>query len=154
MSPKVHLQYHAIRVYNLQSFLTSLQISYLYTILTWNTKIPPKFYIWLWVVGTNAIYRLCITELYTWNLYILINQCCTKLKKKNLKTNVYLEAFSLAGVAEWIECQTVNQRVKVWFPVRAHAWVAAQAPSRGCSRSNHTLLFLFLPPFLSLKINK
>ena len=36
----------------------------------------------------------------------------------------------------------------LWFPVRAHAWVAGQVPSRGCLRGNHTLMFLslFLPP--------
>ena len=28
------------------------------------------------------------------------------------------------------------------FPVRAHAWVAGQVPSRGRVRSNHTLMFL------------
>ena len=32
----------------------------------------------------------------------------------------------------------------VQFPVRAHAWVAGQVPSRGRSRSNHTLMFLSL----------
>ena len=30
----------------------------------------------------------------------------------------------------------------VQFPVRAHAWVAGQVPSRGCMRGNHTLMFL------------
>ena len=36
----------------------------------------------------------------------------------------------------------------VQFPVRAHAWVSGQVPSRGCMRGNHTLLFLSLPlPF-------
>ena len=42
----------------------------------------------------------------------------------------------------------------VGFPVRAHAWVAGQVPSR-CVRSNHTLMFLSisfsLPYLLSLK---
>ena len=51
---------------------------------------------------------------------------------------------ALAGVAQWIECQTANQRVQVQFPVRAPAWVAGQVPSRGCMRGNHTLMFLSL----------
>ena len=40
----------------------------------------------------------------------------------------------------------------VQFPVRAHAWIAGQVPSRGRVRVNHTLMFLslFLPPFLFL----
>ena len=29
----------------------------------------------------------------------------------------------------------------VWTPVRAHAWVAGQVPSRGRVRGNHTLIF-------------
>ena len=32
----------------------------------------------------------------------------------------------------------------VWFPVRTHAWVVGQPPSRGCLRGNHTLMFLSL----------
>ena len=32
----------------------------------------------------------------------------------------------------------------VRFPVRAHAWVAGQVPSRGHVRGNHTLMFLSL----------
>ena len=45
------------------------------------------------------------------------------------------------------------------FPVRAHAWVTGQVPSRGRTRGNHILMFLslpFSPPFPSLKnkINK
>ena len=30
------------------------------------------------------------------------------------------------------------------FPVRAHAWVVGQVPSRGCARGNHTYMFLSL----------
>ena len=56
------------------------------------------------------------------------------------------ERRALAGVAQWTECQPVNQRVTrhmPWFPVRAHAWVAGQFPGWGCVRG-HTLMFLFL----------
>ena len=44
----------------------------------------------------------------------------------------------------------------VQFPVRAHAWVAGQVPSRGRVRGNHTLVFVSLSPSLPLclKINK
>ena len=37
-----------------------------------------------------------------------------------------------------------TKRLLVRFPVRAHAWVVGQIPSRGYSRSNHTLM---LPSF-------
>ena len=49
-----------------------------------------------------------------------------------------------------------TKRSLVGFPVRAQAWVAGQVPSRGCTRGNHTLMFLFLSfSFPSpLKINK
>ena len=44
----------------------------------------------------------------------------------------------------------------VQFPIRAHAWVAGQVPSRGHARGNHTLMLLSLSPSLPLylKINK
>ena len=44
----------------------------------------------------------------------------------------------------------------VGFPLRAHAWVAGQIPSRRCARGNHTMMFLSLSSSLprSLKINK
>ena len=50
----------------------------------------------------------------------------------------------MAGVALWIECQPMNQRVTIRFPVRAHAWVAGQVPSGEHARGNHTLMFLSL----------
>ena len=61
---------------------------------------------------------------------------------------------ALAGVAQWIERGPVNQWVTVQFPVRVHAWVAGQVPSRGLMKGNNTLKFLslFLLPFCSLKI--
>ena len=40
------------------------------------------------------------------------------------------------------------------FPVGAGAWVAGQVPSGGCSRGNHTLMFLSLSPSLPLYKNK
>ena len=49
---------------------------------------------------------------------------------------------ALAGIAQWIECGLRTKGLLVRFPVRAHAWVAGQAPSGG----NHTLMFLSLPP--------
>ena len=44
----------------------------------------------------------------------------------------------------------------VRFPVRAHAWVAGQVPSRGGVGGNYTLIFLSLSPSLPLspKISK
>ena len=61
---------------------------------------------------------------------------------------------ALAGVAQWIECHSVNLRVAIRFLVRAHAWVVGQVPSRGHMRGNHTLMFLslsFFLPFLLFK---
>ena len=42
----------------------------------------------------------------------------------------------------------------VQFPVRVHAWVAGQAPNRGLTRGNHTLLFLSLPPSFPFSLHK
>ena len=45
----------------------------------------------------------------------------------------------------WLSGLSVGLRTKglsVRFPVRAHAWVADQVPSRGCMKGKHTLMFL------------
>ena len=46
------------------------------------------------------------------------------------RKKIYWNAGALAGVAQWIEGWPANQRVAC-FPVRAHAWVVGQVPSRG-----------------------
>ena len=54
-------------------------------------------------------------------------------------------AIALAGVAQWIECQPVNQRVAALTPNLGHMpglW--ARSPGRGCVRGNHTLMLLSL----------
>ena len=62
---------------------------------------------------------------------------------------------ALAGVAQWIECRLRTKGLQVQFPVRAHAWVTGQVPSRGC-RSATILFSPSLSPSLPLclKINK
>ena len=60
-----------------------------------------------------------------------------------VKSKLFLIA--LAGVAQWIERAGLRTKGSpVRFPVRAHAWVAGQVPSRGCVRGNHTMMFLSL----------
>ena len=62
-------------------------------------------------------------------------------------------SYSLAGVAQWIECQPANQRVACLIPVRAHAWVVGQVSMGGTlGRQPHIddCLFRFLPPFPSV----
>ena len=59
----------------------------------------------------------------------------------------------------WLSGLSTSLQTKgspVRFPVRAHAWVAIQVPSRGHERDNDTLMFLslFSSPLLSPKINK
>ena len=51
---------------------------------------------------------------------------------------------ALAGVAQWLSTSLKTKGSPVRFPVRAHAWVVGQVPSRGCMRGNHTLMFLSL----------
>ena len=55
----------------------------------------------------------------------------------------------------WLSVLSTGLRSKGWlvrFPVRAHAWVAGQVPSRGRARGNHTLMFLSLCPSLPLSL--
>ena len=62
------------------------------------------------------------------------------------------------GSGDWAPaCEPKGRRV--WFPVRAHAWVVGQVPSRGRVQGNHTLMFLSLSfslpsPLSKNKINK
>ena len=52
--------------------------------------------------------------------------------------------FALASVAQWTERGLQTKGSLVRFPVKAHAWVVGQLPSRRHVRSNHTLMFLSL----------
>ena len=52
-------------------------------------------------------------------------------------------AIALAGVAQWIECQPVNQRVAALTPNLGHMpglW--ARSPCGGHVTGNHILMFL------------
>ena len=63
----------------------------------------------------------------------------------------------MAGVAQWIEHWPANQRVAGSITSQGTSLGCCQAPSRGCARGKHTLMFLSLSfsfPSLSLKINK
>ena len=57
----------------------------------------------------------------------------------------------------WLSGLSIDLQTKglgVQFPVRAHAWVEGQVPSRGCTRSNHTLMFLSLSFSLPSSLSK
>ena len=54
----------------------------------------------------------------------------------------YHHFYALAGVAQWIERALGTKDSLVGFPVRVHAWVVGQVPSRGRVRANQTLIFL------------
>ena len=56
---------------------------------------------------------------------------------------------ALAAVAQWIERGLRTKESLVQFPVRAHAWVVGQVPSREYARGNHTLMFLSFSSFPS-----
>ena len=57
---------------------------------------------------------------------------------------------ALAGVAQWLSVGLQTERLLVWFPVRANAWVVGWVPGRGYTRGNHTLMFLSLSFAFSL----
>ena len=57
----------------------------------------------------------------------------------------------------WLSGLSAGLRTKgslVQFPVRTHAWVWGQVPSRGRTRGNQTLMFLSLSPSLPLSKSK
>ena len=53
---------------------------------------------------------------------------------------------ALASIAQWIEHGLQTKGSPVQFPVRAHAWVVGQVPSKGRARGTHTLIFPSLSP--------
>ena len=75
-----------------------------------------------------------------------------KWKKAQLKGSYQPWLVWLSG----LNARLLSKESQIRFPVRAHAWVADQVPSRGRMRGNQTLMFPSLSPSLplSLKINK
>ena len=74
----------------------------------------------------------------TWNLEKL------SLEGDFQVCNIKKALIGLAAVAQWIEHGLRIKGLLVQFPVRAHAWVVGQVPSRGIMRDSHTLIFLSL----------
>ena len=110
-------------------------------------------YFW-WTLKKLKILALSFWTKSCLKSYILFfNILLTFLSLLLLIENMHL---ALAGIAQWIECGLGTKRSLVRFPVRAHAWVAGQVPSREHVRGNHTLIFFSLSFSLplSLKINK
>ena len=70
------------------------------------------------------------------------------------KVNSVILFWTLAGVAQWTEGRPVNQGVTGWIPSQSTCLDCRPVSSREGSRGNETLMFLFLPPSPSLKINK
>ena len=57
----------------------------------------------------------------------------------------------------WLNGLSTGLKTKgssVQFPVRAQAWVVGQVPSKGHTRGNHTLMFLFLSFSLPSPLSK
>ena len=51
---------------------------------------------------------------------------------------------ALAGVAQWIECGTVNWGITSLVPVGVQVWVVGQVPGGEHVGGNQTLIFLSL----------
>ena len=80
----------------------------------------------------------------------------TVKKSKEFPQNIKNRTIALAGVAQWIECWPMNQRVTGSIPRQGTCLCCGSVPSGRHVRSNHTLRFLsfsFSLPPLSLKIN-
>ena len=77
-----------------------------------------------------------------------VDDCCNTIHFCT-KHQIYVQGMknreaALGDMAQWSEYQPENQRSLVQFPVRAHAWVAGQVPSRGHARGYQTLILLSL----------
>ena len=62
---------------------------------------------------------------------------------------------ALTGVAQWIERRPANQRVASLIPSQGHMpGLRTRSPVGALERQPHIDVSLFLPPFVSLKMNK
>ena len=128
-------------------------------------------------IKTFTFYSTCFWILF-FHKHVLFYFLKMKNKPKKMKWNIRHEMFgiifqlpllpwnkicffkifsqALAGVAQWVECWTANQRVASSFPSQGTCLGCRPCPHRGHTRGNHISMFLslFLPPFPSLKINE
>ena len=99
-----------------------------------------------WEFAAGGVWAVLVSLKLQLGSFLLTGQsCCGEHWIRGLIIIITTIA-ALAGVARWTE-----QPVRV--PVRTHAWIEGQVPSRGCVSGNHKLMFpslLFsLPSLLS-----
>ena len=75
-----------------------------------------------------------------------------KAMKSEIKENTQGTNSDRKETGTQINSLDQKEEINIRFPVRAHAGVAGQVPSRGHTRDNYALMFfsLFLSPFLFL----
>ena len=107
------------------------------------------------------IWQLSVCALFEWifNIYYYRNNFkvrntvpFSEIKLKYTKILLLKYCFPWL-VHQWIECQTANLKVAGSIPSQGTCLSCGpgQDPSRGCMRSNHTLMFLSLSPSLLSK---
>ena len=84
----------------------------------------------------------------------LEGQMCEDRLKRTQHGPVKNEKGALAGIVQWTECRLRIKGLPVRFPIKAHAWVVGQVPSRGHVRGNHTLMFVSLSFSLPSPLSK
>ena len=96
------------------------------------------------------IYGICLIT--TCKKYKFLKRCFHLDTDSRCYVEPWLVYLSGLSVGLWTKASLVQ------FPVKAHAWVPGQVPSRGRTRGNHTLVILSLsfslpsPPSKSKKI--
>ena len=148
-----------------------------------------KISYWWWGGGRLRIWPNKISCRYVCNVrirfYFSIFIFCLllwPLRKKLRNINIKMKGLTLHNSLSkayflpwppwlsWLSVVLQSKSSSVWFPVRAHAWVAVgsgvgkwgeswlgrlwEAPDRCISHTSVFLSLSFLPPFPSLKINK
>ena len=104
----------------------------------------------VWFKMINIYVAHCFPfQSFVWSLYLpyVYTTLILLIKCNYQKINI-----ALAGVAQWIEHQPVNQRVtsSIHSQGTCLGCRPGQVPSRGQARGNHTLMFLSLSPSLPL----
>ena len=104
---------------------------------------------WIWVCSKFSAINSLLKNFEALEFIIIIKN------NNSLPISWFEFCLALARVAQWIEHQPGNQRVPGSIPIRAHAWVVGQVPSKGVPEvTSHWCFSPSLSPSLPLSKNK
>ena len=113
------------------------------------TFLLTRFIHWSWVLlcpaAVKSIHKFLITVIIFYSSSSKID-----IRLHFLKLQYSPQLVWLSGLSAGLQ----NKGWPIWFPVRTHAWVAGQVPSRGRTRETHWCFSPSLSPSLPVSLKK